>query len=182
MGHFFFVASVSHQMKDMYQVYCDQEKNRPNIKGCKECDATDVAFYSSGRVIKYRNHGRVACGTDTFYRSSVFSSMACAKLWYRITNQRRKEANTMFCRLIAQTGNLEILQWARQKKFPWDKETCVEAAFHGHLSILKYAHENECPWDDYVCNCAAGRGQLECLQYCHENGCSWDDLTCASAA
>ena len=54
---------------------------------------------------------------------------------------------------VAGHGQLECLKY--EKRCPWDKDTCSEAAAKGHLECLKYAHENGCPWDDWTCSYAA---------------------------
>ena len=48
------------------------------------------------------------------------------------------------CTKAAKGGHLEILQWARFYKFPWDEYTCLEAAYGGHLEVLQWARLNGC--------------------------------------
>jgi hypothetical protein len=159
MGHFAFVAGVNRQMKEHYKAFCDNVENPPKVKRRRDGET------------------ELATNDDTFYRA-VFSSVACAEFWY----WPAKKYET--CRLIAKTGNLEVMKWAHKKKLWWHAETCEEAASGGHLEILKYATENDCPWNLNAATCAryAKNGLLEVLKYAHENQCPWDEETCNRAA
>jgi hypothetical protein len=179
MGHFAFVGGVNRQMKQYYGAYCGSVEDPPKVlvKCTPELveddeDDEDDVYYDD----------RPAASNDTFY-SAVFSSVACAEFWDR---QGSKSVTQVFeinmCALIARTGNLQVLKWARKKKVPWGKETCREAASYGHLDILKYAHEHGCPWDESTCCGAAEYGRLEVLKYAHQHGCAWDTETCRNAA
>ena len=79
-------------------------------------------------------------------------------------------------------GNLDCLQYAFCRGFPWSEDTCSAAADSGSLLCLRYAHKNECPWNAETCHAAAYRGDMDCLRYAHENGCPWNEKTCSSAA
>ena len=52
---------------------------------------------------------------------------------------------------VSAYGHLNLLKWLRQNDCPWNKWTCVFAAFGGHLDCLKWARENGCPWDEDTC-------------------------------
>src|SRR5579872_503528 len=61
------------------------------------------------------------------------------------------------CKLIASTGNLQMLQWARLPKnylcsrgghrCDWNEEVTTEAARYGYFDVLKWALENGCRFD-----------------------------------
>jgi hypothetical protein len=68
-----------------------------------------------------------ATKVDTSY-SAVFSSVACAEFWLAQTNNKRQCCSCYVCTLIAKAGNLQVLKWARKKRFPWDVRTCAAAA------------------------------------------------------
>ena len=51
----------------------------------------------------------------------------------------------MICCEIARAGNLEMLQWARSRGFPWDESTCQNAVHNGHINVFVWAIENGCP-------------------------------------
>ena len=38
-------------------------------------------------------------------------------------------------------------EYAHGNNFPWDVDTCSNAAANGHVEILQYARENSCPWE-----------------------------------
>jgi hypothetical protein len=86
------------------------------------------------------------------------------------------------CSTAAATGNLALLQKARNDACPWDAVTCEKDAEHGHLAVLQWAHQNDCPWDIWTCAAAAKHGHKAVLQWLHEHGCPWDERTCAYAA
>ena len=79
-------------------------------------------------------------------------------------------------------GYLEILQWAKSQRCPWDSNTCSFAAKFGHLEILQWVRSQSCPWDSRSCSYAALNGHLEVLQWARSQGCPWDTLTCSYAA
>ena len=82
----------------------------------------------------------------------------------------------------AMNGNLEVLNWAREKGCPWDKNVCNWATSGRHLEVLQWLRANDCPWDEETCLAAAMNGHLEVLQWARENGCPWDESTCELAA
>ena len=107
-------------------------------------------------------------------------------------------------KMMASSGSLACLQWARRpanewddcdRHFifvylgavrsdpcPWDEETCSFAARGGHLDVLQWARANECPWDEDTCSSAARGGHLKVLQWARAKGCLWDKATCHYAA
>ena len=79
------------------------------------------------------------------------------------------EDETYFCWNVAQTNELELLNWAREeKKCEWDSGTINAAAEQGNLEMIKYCVANECPIDVFACESAASEGHLECLKYLRE--------------
>jgi hypothetical protein len=82
--------------------------------------------------------------------------------------------NSLTCFYIAKRGLLEVLQWARKEGCPWDSWVCTVAASEGHLNVLRWAHENGCPFTSEACFWAAENGQLDALQWLHEHGCPWN--------
>jgi hypothetical protein len=91
---------------------------------------------------------------------------------------------TDFCRQVALTNKLELLEWAREeKKCEWNEKTICAAAFKGNLEMVKYCVANECRIDKYACANAASNGHLECLKYLHEEvKAPWDSLTASLVA
>jgi hypothetical protein len=55
---------------------------------------------------------------------------------------------------------LKALRFA--ENFPWDEDTCTNAAEGGHLEVLKWLRENGCPWDEKTCGYAAGAATSRC--------------------
>ena len=76
-------------------------------------------------------------------------------------------------------GHLNILQWVRANKCPWDKETCSNAALGGNLNILQWARANGCPWDKMMCSYTAEGGHLNILYQASGNGCPLDKYMCS---
>jgi len=89
-----------------------------------------------------------------------------------------------FCRKVAGTNKLELLEWARgEKKCDSDERTFSEAAERGNLEMIKYCVANGCPVIELACARAARNGHLECLKYLHEDvKAPWDWETASEAA
>jgi hypothetical protein len=71
------------------------------------------------------------------------------------------------CNILALSGNLPMMKWARSDKsskkddaaeeksmkhirltpFPWDEKTSRNAAKFGHFKLVKWLHEQGCPWN-----------------------------------
>ncbi|CAB9499921.1 expressed unknown protein [Seminavis robusta] len=158
MGQYGFVAPVSHKMKHLYLAYCETVGNPPKI------DELD----DNGELC-------LATHTATFY-NAICSSVARAEYWYSHSHTGtggQIDANQV-CAAAAKVGSLEVIQWAKDKGFHWNRDTSKNAAAYGHLELLKYLHENGCPWDWRTCCFAAENGHLEVLKYAIENGCPWN--------
>jgi hypothetical protein len=106
-------------------------------------------------------------------------------------------------------GNLDMLKYAYEQGFPWDKEIRIKALKVGNIPIIKYMKEiMGINWDgvsafalfenlsiellrytrtrytenDVYLTCqSAKNGDLETLRYLHETGCPWDARTCSWA-
>ena len=77
-------------------------------------------------------------------------------LWPRWWDERD------FCKRVAQTNKLELLEWIREeKKCRWDSRTITAAAEQGNLEMVKYCVANECSINEWASAHAALNGQLE---------------------
>jgi hypothetical protein len=47
---------------------------------------------------------------------------------------------------------------------------CANAAENGNLEMLQWLRERGCPWNNYVCRSASELCHEEMLQWIHENG------------
>lgn len=57
------------------------------------------------------------------------------------------------CKLAAETGNLNLIRYARENSivtFPWNEEIPAIAAIRGHDEVLDYVLNAGCPWDHYA--------------------------------
>ena len=89
--------------------------------------------------------------------------------WGKLVKYRPRMDETWFCKEVAKTNKLELLEWAREeKKCEWDHNTIHAAARQGNLEMVKYCVANECPIDEWACTCAAENGHLEVLKYLRE--------------
>ena len=91
---------------------------------------------------------------------------------------------TSFCRRVAETNKLELLEWAREeKKCEWDVVTINAAARQGNLEMVKYCVAKKCPISTWACAYAAENGHLEVLKYLREEvKAPWDWSTAVGAA
>ena len=63
----------------------------------------------------------------------------------------RSESLTCYA---AAGGHLEVLQWLRLHKFPWNDRVTSIAAREGHLEVLTWARDNGCPLDETISSTA----------------------------
>ena len=83
----------------------------------------------------------------------------------------------------AESGYLDLVEWARKRRCPWNWRVCEAAAKGGQLEVLKWLRANGAPWNASVCAYAARYGHLEVLQWARENGAPWyEDEICPIAA
>ena len=75
------------------------------------------------------------------------------------------------CKLAAEHGQLECLQWVHTNGYRWASEVCEAAAENGHLPCLKYAHENGCMWDNDILISALKHNNRDCFFYAYTNDC-----------
>ena len=50
--------------------------------------------------------------------------------------ESRNYPKDIICQVAARHGNKEVIQWARNKGYPWNASTCQDAARSGHLLSL----------------------------------------------
>jgi hypothetical protein len=82
---------------------------------------------------------------------------------------------------IAASGDLLVLQWARENDCSWNEKTSANAAWIGCYAVLEWAQTNSCPWNETTCANAALNGHLAILKWARNNGCPWDENTCTQA-
>lgn len=79
------------------------------------------------------------------------------------------------CDLAAEAGDLELLQWARTRNYPWGPKTCALLASGGHLKALQWCRENGCPWDKSTLE-EADMDHDHVVEWAVANGCpDWTD-------
>jgi hypothetical protein len=166
-GHFLFIASVNHRLKELYQEYFSKLEEIPRAQK---------------RISPFPFETFPASLSTTFFRVA-FSSLSCAEFWLECHGLQSLLHSNQVCGLVAKSGNLSVLKWARHEKgYQWGPLTCAAAAGAGHLELLQWLHENGCPWSQQTCMEAARGGHLEVLKWAHENGCPWDEWVCSYAA
>ena len=72
---------------------------------------------------------------------------------------------------IAASGNIEVMQKAREEYLPWDQTTFHAVAQHGHLPLARWLRKHKCPWGAKTFALAAQHGQIEVLAYLKRHGC-----------
>ena len=136
---------------------------------------------------------------------AAFRGSLGALEWLR----RRRFDMSEVCDGAANGGHMDVLRWARAKRYPWTADTCAGIAKHGDLATLRWAAEQGCPMSGRVlveavlgghvhvaewaaengcemlasaCAAAATRGSMETLRWLRGRGCAWDHNTCSEAA
>lgn len=71
----------------------------------------------------------------------------------------------------AESGQLEVLQWAHAHSCPGNEWTCASAAQGGHLEVLQWACANGCPWDNVTSYNTSLMGRDEVLDWVTLHGC-----------
>ena len=74
--------------------------------------------------------------------------------------------------IMAEFGNIRLLDWARSKGREWTGFVSASAARNGQLKCLQYLIENGCPWT-WASFEAARCNQTECFNYLKDKGCPW---------
>ncbi|CAB9520488.1 ankyrin repeat protein [Seminavis robusta] len=163
VGQYGFVGAVNKKMNQLYKEY------------------SKVELKKNPREVLDGYPSRPAEITDTLY-GETFCNQPRAEYWLRDNSSNKAPRRSQVCTVIAKSGNLTVMQWARQQGFPWDAWTCASAAKNGHLEMLQWLHANGCPWNADTCICAAEGGHFEILKWARENGCPWSARTCDGAA
>jgi hypothetical protein len=87
------------------------------------------------------------------------------------------------CEDAAANGDFEMLKWLCTVRCPWDEDTIAAVLENGDLELLQWLHsEGGLELDDSIFTWVASLGNLEMLQWLHDEGCPWDEDTCEAAA
>src|SRR5947207_3703945 len=97
-------------------------------------------------------------------------------------NEWNKFLKSHVCNIAAKNGWIDLLKWARERKYRWNILTCIYAAENGHLELLRLARMNGCQWNSTIWLVAAENGYFEILKYLKNNGCPMNLYTCGYAA
>ena len=122
----------------------------------------------------------------------------------QIASIQEGPVNGIICQLLAYSGSLPALKWARRvehhitdkdaesdtdankrrrlEPLPWGKRTFALAARSGCIRVVKWLHKQKCPFDELSCAYAAAGGHIELLKWLHEKYCPWDLRTMTWAA
>jgi len=93
------------------------------------------------------------------------------------------EVRHAVCHYIAKHNDLDLLNWAWEKKYEWISQAFYYAVCWGSIDMLDYCLENNFPYDkdeDY-CGAASNYGKLENLKWLYDHSFPWKE-TCHQAA
>jgi hypothetical protein len=71
----------------------------------------------------------------------------------------------------ASGGQIDALEWARDRGMHGGAESCMLAAQYGHLHVLQWLREDGATWDSRVITCAEEHGYDYVIEWARENGC-----------
>ena len=86
----------------------------------------------------------------TMARRAAFWGDAAALQWMLAAGGFGHDGGGL-CSVAAWSGDVAVLQLARQHGFPWDGTTSRLAAHGGHLAVLQWARQHGCPWNREQC-------------------------------
>ena len=129
------IYSYTKDMKEMFKkihIECDEldlslflyQQRNPRL--CEAMERTTIREYNASPLIRIMHLICVVGSID-----SIEFLLTRVRMLYD-----RKYIRDNLCGWIAEGGNLEILQWAHAKDYPWDEWTCACAALNGHLDNL----------------------------------------------
>ena len=85
--------------------------------------------------------------------------------------------------VMADSGNLSLLQYVVEKGAEPDDFTLPAAAKNGSEAMVRWLHDKRgLGWSPNICEEAAKGGRISLIQYLHAHGCAWDFVTTESAA
>jgi hypothetical protein len=74
--------------------------------------------------------------------------------------------NEPFCNVAAREGHLDLLTWAKNKKFIWKvNNVCREACLNGHIYIVKHCHFKKAVIEENWLDSAAINGHLDIIKW-----------------
>jgi len=139
-------------------------------------------------------------------RAAIRGRAACLR--FAVEHSGRNVS--MYLETVAESGDLECLQYVHSEAGSWEPSTSPTAIlFGGNLACVQYALNTGCTFRyvdlmDAMSHCdlsivkcllehgewlgpesitaAATCNRLDCMQYLHERGCEWDAQTCRAAA
>lgn len=114
--------------------------------------------------------------------SAVLSSIARLEYVSRLPEHLQprwlSSLNCYTTAVMAEYGNLEVLEWAKQRRLPMGVSTCDAAARSGRIPILRWLREHDIPWNWEICHSASRGGHLNLLKWARKNGCDWCPILC----
>ena len=126
-----------------------------------------------------------SCCNKPWSRTILLSSILNDSEGLELAAVQGDDQKHLMCELIALSGNLAAVQWARSdRRFSQcDKDFTNGAASGGHLEILKWLiHEQRCLLNENICTKASKGGHLHILKWLREQKCPFDVAACAEEA
>jgi hypothetical protein len=111
------------------------------------------------------------------FNNSVYLAAAMSGHVHVLQRLRELECpchGAALCKLAAERGLLQVLQWAKQQGAVFTQITMIHAAAHGRIAVCAYLLAQQCPCGINVCNAAVQHCQLHTLHWLLENGCPYD--------
>jgi hypothetical protein len=78
---------------------------------------------------------------------------------------------TLIVHWAASAGQIDALEWARDRGMHGGAESCMFAAREGRLQVLQWLREDGATWDSRVISCAEEGGYNYVVEWARENGC-----------
>lgn len=134
-----------------------------------------------------KGHYRHVAGTSRLFRDiysneheqktewkHVAASVPCSELCLEDVREMQTDERVALDNIVAGAvgiGNVEVLEWARNKDFEYTEDHFIAAALHSRLNVLQWAEEKDLSWyAQNVLNAAATGGNVNILEWIHTIG------------
>lgn len=147
-------------------IICTYIAEGENYNLLKKCIKKGLVWEIEDKISieKYYNN-------ETYRKYDTCILSAKNKLWgiLKFAFENNNHLSNLVFTYIAESGNLEMLNWALKNKCPFDNTVFEKLALTGDLELLKWALQNKLPFGNTVFENLALIGDLKLLKWALKN-------------